>query len=656
MSPTRGIIPHRLLGNYTVSCCADPLGLTWSNKNQGGYGSASWQQLTPPPAYGTPVTIVSEGVHVFEGKVASSSLARTGEKLIYNVECVGRFAELADDETYEAVFVHRDLSAWQTADCGNWAAAPHFRVNVATEGSLAFSWPDTDKLIVHQSDPDEAGATAYDHIGNAVPRYQHSDFAWPATLWTAAYYVIGGGLSPRPITSFSFDAYWDLRTPKLDAMQTPDYANPIGPADEKYGHRFSRYPRINYWTDFYGLDHAPATAFVGIYGVNDAADLPVDDPWAMRNDPHLLHLFDGRTSHAKTKRVTIRLPRHRARFETEEQEPFRLTVHPGTRMVVIYATYKPVRLPVNLSTRYSVNADHIIRTKWVAVNRIYAEPGEYVELSNLAIRAQHFTDDDVGAAIRLVVPGASVPAMRLSESDPKAPTTSIVVPPFTTRLAAIESLLALYPAQMCWGVWEDGRLVVAHTYGSVTIPYGPGVEIDASLDDEGAVDYALVAYSPAAAEQPSGMLVVNTPALMTVTADGDVSYPPLGWQPAEGDRVAFVDATSDTSGAKGAERMGQLACLERLPGRWSGTIILTGIAGASTIRPGYAITCGQVTGALITSTTCDAEQDRVTLELGSTGYVGRFPASVPGRPATARPRSQRRLTRLDLRLERRRRK
>jgi hypothetical protein len=649
VSPTFGVIPHRLYGNYTVSCCDDPLETTWSNKNQGGYGSASWKQLTPPAAYGTPVVIVSENVHVFEGKVVSSSLARTGEKLIYTVECVGRFADLADEEVYEGVFVHRDLAAWQSTDCGNWAAASDFQITCDLEGALVLKWPDTDKLIVQRSDPDEAGATAYDHVGNAVPGHKFTDFAWPATLWTAAYYVIGGGLSPRPITSFSFDAYWDLRTPKLDAMRTPDYTNPIGPPDEKYGHRFARYPRIDLWTDFYRLPHPPITTFVGIYGVNSAADLPADDPWAMRKSPHLLHLFDGRTSHAKTKRVKIRLPHNRTRWETDEQDPFRLTVHPGTRMVVVYATYKPVRLPKNYGTRYSANADHLIRTQWAAINRIYAEPGEYIELSNIAVRAQGFTGNDVGEALRLVSPGAAVPPMRLQEIDPQAPTTSIVVPPFTTKLAAIEQLLALYPAQMCWGVWEDGRLEVAQSYGNVVIAEGPGVNIDASLDDEGAVDYALVAYSPPEAGQIDGMLVVNTPALMTVTSEGVVTYPPLGWQPAEGDRVAFVDATSDTSGAKGAERMGQLACLERLPGRWSGTITLTGIVGASTIRSGYTIDCGQVTGALITSVFCNAEQDTVTLDLGSTGYIGRFPESVPGRPATARPRRHRPPTHLALR-------
>jgi hypothetical protein len=44
-----------------------------------------------------------------------------------------------------------------------------------------------------------------------------------------------------------------------------------------------------------------------------------------------------------------------------------------------------------------------------------------------------------------------------------------------------------------------------------------------------------------------------------------------------------------------------------------------------------------VDGALITQTTCDVQGDRVTLSLGNTGYRGRFPARVAGKPLTASP-------------------
>ena len=229
MTPSYDIIPHRLIPG--VSGAGDAENLTWTNNNAGGYGSAEWDQRSDPPAKGDDIVITSEGVHVFEGKVASVS-GGVGERLTYHVVCYGRADELKINEAYAGIFVDRDLAQWRQADCNNWSAAPDFQINVAADNNrLTFSWPETDALIVDRSNVDavlssasagggSAGGTQYTHIGNALPHWSRADFAPPKVLWSAACYQIGDGASTNKITGLRFEALWNLNTPMLDAKKT----------------------------------------------------------------------------------------------------------------------------------------------------------------------------------------------------------------------------------------------------------------------------------------------------------------------------------------------------------------------------------------------------------------------------------------------------
>jgi len=658
MSPTYDIVPHRLIPG--VSGVGDAENLTWTNNNAGGYGSAEWDQRSDPPAKGDEITIVSEGVHVFEGKVASVS-GGVGERLSYHVTCYGRADELKINEAYAGIFVDRDLAQWRLADCANWSAAPDFQINVLADNNrLTFSWPETDKLIVDRSDADDfiettgdgtisavgpGHATHYVHVGNSLPHWSRADFAAPKVLWSAACYQIGDGASTNKITGLSFDALWNLNTPKLDAKKTPDYTSPIGPPDEKHGHRFSVYPKINYWTGFYGLSEPPENCFLGVYVCDAVSDLPVTNPLAMRTDPHLLHRFDARTKLSNVPSIGPRKPGQDRgdRSADDEVAAIKLRFPCEGKVVVFYATYLPVQLPMNLGHRYSKNADHLVRTEWVAVNRIYSEPGQYVEIRNLSVYSQGYESqadgsDDLADVFRIVFPTCECAAMPLPAAVGDNAPTSIVIRERKTQLAAITELLALYPMEMCWGVWEDGVLKIEHDSGSVSLGDEPGVDTSgAAQTDEGAVDLVLVSFVPKSEDAGVGELVLNSVALLLVDKDGAVTYPGDDWAPAAGVRVGFIDASGQASSEIAAARIGQMEAITRRPGKWAGQVVARGIAGASAFRPGKTLDAPGVAGALITGATVAVDSDTVTFALGSSGYRFRFPERVPGRPLTAAP-------------------
>ena len=284
-----------------------------------------------------------------------------------------------------------------------------------------------------------------------------------------------------------------------------------------------------------------------------------------------------------------------------------------------------------------------MRTKWVAVNRIYSEPGQYVEIRNLSVYSQGYESkadgsDDLADVFRIIFPTCECEAMPLPAAADEGAPTSIAIRNRTTQLAAITELLALYPMEMCWGVWEEGVLKIEHDAGSVSLSDEPGVDTSgAAQTDEGAVDLVLVAYVPKSEDAGAGELVLDSVALLLVDKDGAVTYPGDDWTPAEGVRVGFIDASGQASSEIAAARIGQMEAITRRPGKWAGQVVARGIVGASTIRPGKTLGAPGVAGALITSTTVAVDSDTATFALGSSGYRFRFPERVPGRPLTAAP-------------------
>ena len=630
MTPTYDIIPHRLRAGVSGPP-SDAANLSVMNTNAGGFGTADWDQSSAPAlAKGDAIKINIEG-RAFEGKVASVSGGGVGETLSWHVSCIGHFDELKDDETVERVFVDRDISMWQGTDCNNWSVASDFQINLDTEGGLRFSWPAVDQTMVYQS----ATATHYiDHVGNAIPYKKAGDFPKPDALWTAACYQIGGH---QRITGLSFELDFYMNLEFLYRMTTSDYTSPIGPPDDKYGHRFARYPQINYWSGFYNLPDSklPKPLYFGAYVCDKAEDLPVADPIAMRHDPRALIIIDGGIAGPSLGLVGL-------------SDTMKLRFPCDGKIVVFYAAYLPVQLPFNLGTKYSKNADHLVRTKWVARNRIFnpwAGPGmaTNVSVKNVSVYANGYESEDDGTddladVFTILFPTCEVEKMPLpAPIDDTAP-TSIVLRQATTKLAAITELLGLYPADMCWGVWEDKVLKIEHDAGSVSIGDEPGVDTSgAALSDEGAVDIVIVEYTPTMPTPAPGALQLTSTAFLTVDLEGSYELVEDGWEPGEGVRATKVDATGYAHSAIAAARAGQMVAISRRAGQWTGSVPLHAIAGASAIRPGKILSAPGIAGALITQTTCDVEGDLVTLSLGNTGYLGRFPARVAGKPLTASP-------------------
>jgi hypothetical protein len=139
-----------------------------------------------------------------------------------------------------------------------------------------------------------------------------------------------------------------------------------------------------------------------------------------------------------------------------------------------------------------------------------------------------------------------------------------------------------------------------------------------------------------------GKLILSQPALVLVDKDGGATDVDPGWTPAAGDRVAYIDATTEAQSREAAVRMGAKLAAERRPDQAAGSIVLRAIAGASSVRAGTRVSAPGVAAdeAMVTATRVDVDADTVTLTLGSTGYLGRFPAQVPGKLLTSQPTGQ----------------
>ena len=260
-----------------------------------------------PPAKGDDIVITSEGVHVFEGKVASVS-GGVGERLTYHVVCYGRADELKINEAYAGVFVDRDLAQWRQADCNNWSAAPDFQINVAADNNrLTFSWPETDALIVDRSNVDAVLSSASAGGSMRGRHTVHAHRQRPAALEPRRLRAAEGPLECRllPDRRRGLDEQ-DHGSPVRGAVE-PEHAEARRQEDARTTRHRSARPTRSTGTASASTRRSttgptstdsprrPRTASSASTSATQSATCPVTDPLAMRTDPHLLHRFDART-------------------------------------------------------------------------------------------------------------------------------------------------------------------------------------------------------------------------------------------------------------------------------------------------------------------------------------------------------------------------
>ena len=137
---------------------------------------------------------------------------------------------------------------------------------------------------------------------------------------------------------------------------------------------------------------------------------------------------------------------------------------------------------------------------------------------------------------------------------------------------------------------------------------------------------------------------------LTVDAAGVYELVDEWWTPRATDRVVFVDGTG-ASGILAAARMGQSVAIEQRPNQGCGSVTLKAIAGASLVRPGCLLTGpGVAADTVVTGVSVDVGADTVSLDLGHSGYVARFPSNAVGVPLSTTPtNSAKSATSLDLR-------
>ena len=647
---TQGVIPHRLAAGALVSLCAKPLNLRVTKLDAYGFGAADWDQYeTPAFGVGSECDVTLESATAFFGKVTSVS-GGVGERILYHAACKGPAEELKADATVEGVFIDRDLAQWKTADSG-WDGWPEGQINVELTDKLAFFWPtiepDSEMVLVDTSEPQTGYGTL---LSNTPPAFHQSDFPAGKTLWSAAFYQIGGGATSKRISRVSFIPVGDLSQGAIDALTTPDYNHPIPPvvppgedADyfgetESERNRHATYPDMNLWSGLYGLGshvddvhympartlgQAPDNCFLGVYACDDLAQLPTADPEAMEKSPYLIYKF----AHV--------------RYEAAQ----RVTVDVDAKFIVFYAAYKPIRYPENQLTMYSGEAAHLLRTAWCARNRLMAQRGQWAYVYGLEVCAQGYEPlepggtDDLARAFRILAPDCDVPQMLLPIDLETGVGTTIAIRNPTTLPAAVADLLALYPRDMAYGWWEEKVLRIREKPdGGYVVNDEPGADTTgASTTSDGAVDLVMVAYMGTTGTPLPGTLTVASPSFLTVDKDGAYNLVDETWEPPAGVRVCFVDATS-ASGVLAAIRIGQAVAIEQRPDQGCGSVTLHAIAGASRVNPGCALAGpGVAADTVITSVSIDVTADTVTFELGHSGYVGRFPANRAGVPLSTTP-------------------
>jgi hypothetical protein len=391
-------------------------------------------------------------------------------------------------------------------------------------------------------------------------------------------------------------AAWNTLTPLQDALTVADLDNPTGPpdADPDIGNRFSAYPDLNMWTDFYGMSESPGCFYGGIYACDYAYELPYSDPLAMYSDAHCLQRFPTRTSGS-----------------------IDLELATDARLLCVYSAYRPIQKPVWTSEVYDEAHDHLMRADWFALNRYYAEAGCFVELTDVEILANDFPKgcNDLAEVFGAIFPGCSCEATEVQ------PESTLMVRPFTTRLATIEQLLALTDQPRVWG-WYDSGLEIAENFGSVEFDASlPGVSVDAQRAIDGAVETCTVLFQCYMTYFDTfARLVPVMPQLQTVSGDGENAT--------AAERNAFRDATATAHSLAAAQAEGADEIARRGYMAWEGTVTLEGVAGAQEVRGGQLVTCGAAVGALVISTSVDLGSNVATLTLGSHGYKTQFKRAV----------------------------
>jgi hypothetical protein len=520
---------------------------------------------------------------------------------------------------------------------------------------------------------------------NEPPFFADSLFPLAPILWSAFYYVPNEGVTPDKITAIGFKATHNLLytpTGTLEAgmydmplMQVVDWANPqprLLPEDPDDPHELGDdiyYPAeyascdsIDYWGTFHGMN-VPQCLFAGLYAIDEPEELPVRDATAMFTHSSKLYIWESHTNTAPGVKTpydesgegvqppggvypdddpdyTGPPPIPQIWFDKDHKPLYStapVTVDftesplgvPSKKMLVFYMAYKPIRVAVNNGVRWFgdiVVSDELMgmykRTQWSPRTQIFLKGGMFVDLANVAVYCNGFTGNDVAPACNMIKPG-SYPSMIVDVE------TSIMVPPFTTRSAALESLFGLYPATTIWGDWGIGLEAVIDRRGTIEFDASePGVSVQATRkmvdgNVEGAVVGGMtVVYAKGHGSSDNRTIHAWTTKWISIDADGDPATP--------GTRSGYLDL----SGASHSEESATGAAISYIAASggkktgggmtWEGSITLRAIYGAAFTQAGYEVNCGDVFGALITSVSVDVDSETTTLSLGGTGYQGRY--------------------------------
>ncbi len=618
MIPAQDSRIHTMKPGVAVSCCdarVDDLveGLTWTTTAAGGYGSCSFRlrgEGASPPAYDSVVEI--GGGTLYRGHVVNRpDLAISGEETSYEVICEGDAKEYGGDKAFAMAFRDRDLAQWQVADAGEaWAPlSSDFKLGVSLQGSLRISGPALDQLVDYVSPVAEEGLTWGLRYGNTPPLSYPFQYPDPLPVWSAAWYHLQDGLTADRISSLKVRAAWDTRTPLQDALVVSDLDNPLGEPDPDHGYRFATYPELSRWSAFYDMAASPGSFWGGIYCCEEDGELPLHDPVAMYTDSRRLHRF----------------------IPGQQSSGTDLDLPCDGKLLCVYASYRPVRKPVWLSEVYNEDHDHLMRADWYAANVYYAEPGSFIELTDVEVVCNEWEGDDLAPAFARIFPECTCDV----QATPVDPEATIMVRPHTTRLATIEQLLALTDQPRVWGFYEDRVLRIREDFGDVSFDAEePGVTVRAQLKVDGAVSTCTVLYQMGAPQEPSGStLGVNAPFITTVNKKGESAVKGIPVVP--GERNARIDVSATAGGLAAAQQQGLAEIVKLGYQEWEGSVGLRSIWGAPAVRAGQVVSCGAAVGALITGTSVNVDADTVELTLGSHGYKpSRGLAKLgPGAPA-----------------------
>ena len=689
---------HTLIGDIAISVGGvnyTPYAenLQFDSNVSGGYGSCSFnlRPPTPVPEFGGAIIVSSSHGLLWEGNIVNTpGITYTGEFIHYEVIAEGPYTQYGRAEDFSWLGSDTDTSSggsWQDIDCQNFPDG--FEITTSTGLGLMFQSQDVAGTVKYRGTV--KGATRKDGIttateytgyeGNTVPPPANQasegqgayslDCLPPDAIWAAFYYWTPDS---APLTGLTGNLYCDLSTPLSDIEAVCDYDNGTPNSEGTWGPllkpaaepRYAWYPpTLNLWTGVLLLPELPGSMWAGIYACNDPRELRVNDPvWMWNDTAHLLYKVTPRTKttqavYAKCDPVT-KVPilstdpgyagaeyvydsYGNLTFEVEA-DAIPISVACSAQMLVLYATYHVVQTPMGDEGLFPAEdvAAHVamapwphpyIRQQWWASNELRNEGAQYVQFRDVKVLANSQTGEsaDLGAAIAAASGSTNIGVITAAEG------TDVKVEPFATRLAAIQQLVGMSAETLYWG-WDPSFFctTVRGTYTfDATIP---GVTVAAAVKNEGTIDTATVVYTDTVGDTGGGVedrrvLAAWVPTSETFDVNGDGQVEP-------GENSGLIDGSYLLHSSAAASAAAQSYIIERgISGdgpQWEGTITLRGIPGAAATKVGYAVNCGDVTGAIITAVSVDVDSDTVTLSLGGTGYIGRFPV-ITGQPNSAIP-------------------